>query len=84
MAGSMLATVAYGICVKQLLAGAGRYSLCRDDEVEAMAFPWRVAKLRNARLPAAGDAGSAWSQAREKAAWRHARIGAMAMLREQS
>jgi hypothetical protein len=48
---AMLATVAYGICVKQLLAGAGRYTLSRDDRLEVAAFPWRVTKLRSARLP---------------------------------
>jgi hypothetical protein len=81
---AMLATVAYGICLKQLLAGAGRYTLSRDDGVEVAAFPWRVTKLRNARLPDVGDAGSAWGIAREKASWRCARLRAMAMLRERS
>ncbi len=82
---AMLATVAYGICVKQLLAGADRYTLSRDDEVEAMAFPWRVAWLREARLPPApADAGSPWRQARMKASRRNAHLAFMAMLRERS
>lgn len=81
---TMLATVAYGICVKRLLAAAGRYKLSRDEEVEVMAFPRRLACLREARLPSTGDAGAMWQQAHEDAAWRHARLGAVAMLREQT
>jgi hypothetical protein len=81
---AMLATMAYGVCVKQLLAGAGRLELNRDDEVEAMAFPWRVAWLRQHRLPPVGDVGAAWHRARDRASWRYAHLGFMAMLREQA
>ena len=79
---AMLATVAYGLCVKRLLTDAGRYHWSGDDEVEAMAFPWRVAWLRESRLPSESDAGAAWRRAGEKAMWRQARLRAMAMLGE--
>lgn len=79
---AMLATVAYGLCVKWLLADAGRYHWSGDDEVEAMAFPWRVAWLRESRLPSKSDAGAAWRRAREKAMWRQARLRVMARQRE--
>jgi hypothetical protein len=79
----MLATVAYGLCVKRLLAGAGRYQWTRDDEVEAMGLPVAGGVAAGASLASASDAGAIRRRAQEKAAWRHA-LRAMAMLGQQA
>ena len=80
---AMLATVAYGLCIKTLMARTGRYSLKHEDRWDALAFPHRVAALRTARLPAPpASAGQRWHGARTRASWRWARHETCALLRQ--
>lgn len=80
---AMLATVAYGICIRTLMAKAGRYSLKPEDHWDALAFPFRVAALRTARLPAPpNDAGQRWHESGTRASWRWAHYEMRARLQE--
>lgn len=68
---ALLATIAYGICLKRLLAGDGRYIPNQRDEHELIAFPWRASWLRTSRLPAPpSDLSEPWCEAGRRASWR--------------
>lgn len=67
---AFLGTVAYGLTLRTLLAGEGRYALSEVDEVEFESFPARLARFRARRLVSGEEA---WKLTRERVERAHLR-----------
>jgi hypothetical protein len=76
----LLATVAYGLALRTLLADENRYELTESDEDEMGAFPRRVARFRDRRLV---NGAASWKLSRDAAESRRLRHRILEYLRQQ-